>query len=269
MAIKLIALDLDDTLLDKSKTISARNRRAIERAIEAGVTVTVSTGRMYQSALPYVLELGLDVPIITYNGALIKWGKSGETLFDLPVDRATTREMLALFKEHDWYLQAYIDDQLYVAQANEYSDYYKRMTGIAAIALGDAFYTLEGTPSKMMAIADSVLLTRIREKVNEVFGPRVNLAVSGPRYLEIVNPMVSKGRALALLAKHLGITREQVMAVGDSQNDLPMLQYAGWGVAMANAMPEVQAAADAVTSANDVDGVAEAIEKYVLGNISK
>ncbi|MBP2649558.1 MAG: yidA 2 [Firmicutes bacterium] len=252
MTIKLIALDLDDTLLNNGKKVSLRASKAIRQAVKQGVTVTMATGRMYKSALPYALELELDVPIITYNGALVKWSKSGETLFHQPIDSATTREVLSLFKERGWYVQAYVDDQLYVDKLNSKSDYYERMTGIAAIPLDEKFYKLEGEPSKMLAIAEPEDIGGIRQVMADTFGSRLNLAVSGPRYLEIVNPMVNKGMALKFLAESLGIVRAEVMAVGDSQNDLSMIKYAGFGVAMGNAM------------ANDADGVAEAIENYVL-----
>ncbi|MBP2655258.1 MAG: yidA 2 [Firmicutes bacterium] len=268
MTIKMVALDLDDTLLNSTHAVSLRAHRAIQLAVEAGVMVTMATGRMYRSALPYALELGLDVPLVTYNGALIKWSRSGETLLHRPIDVSLAEEILNLFRQQGWYIQSYINDVLYVAEKNHYADYYESMTGIAAIPLGQEFYTMGSQPSKLLVVAEPRQLAMIRKAVADAFGKRVNLAVSGPMYLEIVNPMVSKGRALAFLAESRGIIREEVMAVGDSQNDLDMISYAGFGVAMGNAMPEVIAAADAVTAANDADGVAEAIEKYVLENIT-
>jgi hypothetical protein len=264
MDIKLVALDLDDTLLDKSLTVSPRTREVIAQAIAQGVTVTVATGRMYSSALIYAKQLELDVPLITYNGGLIRRVQSGETLYHKPVDEQVAREVLALFGEKGWYIQSYVDDILYVAEHNETSRYYERMTGIKAVALGDAFYTMAGAPTKMLALTGEDKMGEIEQTIRSVFGDRLYIARSKPTYLEMTNPQVNKGHALAFLADKLHITRDQVMAVGDGPNDLDMIEYAGWGVAMGNAAANVKAAAKAVTGHHDADGVAEAIEKYVL-----
>ncbi len=264
MDIKLVALDLDETLLNKSLIVSPRTREAIAQAIAKGVTVTVATGRMYSSALIYAKQLGLDVPLITYNGGLIRRVQSGETLYHMPVDEQVAQEVLALFRENSWYIQSYVDDILYVAEHNETSRYYERMTGIKAVALGDAFYTMAGAPTKMLALTGEDKMGEIESKIRSAFGDRLCIARSKATYLEMTHPDVNKGHALAFLAEKLHITREQVMAVGDSQNDLDMIQYAGWGVAMDNAAANVKAAAQAVTGHHDADGVAEAIEKFVL-----
>lgn len=264
MDIKLVALDLDDTLLDKSLAVSPRTREAIAQAIMQGVTVTVATGRMYSSAVIYAKQLGLDVPLITYNGGLIRRVQSGETLYHMPVDEQVARDVLALFHEKGWYIQSYVDDILYVAEHNETSRYYERMTGIKAVALGEEFYTMAGAPTKMLALTGEAQLGEIEKQVRSAFGDRLYIARSKPTYLEMTHPQVNKGHALAFLAEKLGITREQVMAVGDSQNDLDMIEYAGWGVAMGNAAANVKAAAQAVTGHHDAEGVAEAIEQYVL-----
>jgi Cof subfamily protein (haloacid dehalogenase superfamily) len=264
MAIKLIALDMDDTLLDKTNRVSPRTREVIRQAVESGVTVTIATGRMYGSALPFALQLGLDVPLITYNGALIKCSLSGETLLHNPIDEATAKEVLRLFREKGWYIQSYLNDCLYVDTLNEKARYYEKLSGIKAVPVGDQLYTMEGAPTKLLAMAEPGEIRMISETVKADFGDRLYAAVSKPNYLEMVNPAVNKGQALEFLAARLGLERSEVMAVGDSINDLDMLEYAGWGVAMGNAGDTVKAAANAVTCANDADGVAEAIITYVL-----
>jgi HAD superfamily hydrolase (TIGR01484 family) len=111
---KLIAVDMDDTLLDNSIQISPRTREVLQKSVAQGVKVTIATGRMYCSALPFARQLGLNVPLITYNGALIKNSLSGEILLHHPVDSNLALEVLAFFKAHDWYIQSYVDDVLYV-----------------------------------------------------------------------------------------------------------------------------------------------------------
>lgn len=264
--IKLVALDMDDTLLNQHNVISLRNAEVIRRAAEQGVTVTIATGRMYRSARPYAEGLGLDVPLITYNGALVRGALSGETLLDRPIAAELASEVLALFQEKGWHIQTYVNDELYVAEHNKWSDAYSTLAKVPAIELGGAFYTLRQAPSKMLAMAEPDQITDIRQTMQTRFGSQLFVAISKPTYLEIVNPVVNKGTALAFLAERLGIQREQVMAVGDSFNDLDMIEYAGWGVAMGNAPNPVKQRAQAVVSDNANDGVAEAFEQFVLSN---
>jgi len=262
--IKLIALDLDDTLLDHAKKISPRARAAIRSAVQQGVAVTLATGRMYCSALPYALDLDLDIPLITYDGALIKCCQSGETLAHRPLEVQTAAQVLALFKERGWYIQAYVDDVLYVKERDEKARFYEGASAVAAVPIGERLYSLEGAPTKLFSIAEPQELLEICATVKAMFADRLHVVLSSSNYLEMINPAVNKGAALAFLAERLGVKQSEVMAVGDSQNDLEMIEYAGWGVAMANAREEVKSAANAVTNFNNADGVAEAIEKYVL-----
>ncbi|MEG6584938.1 Cof-type HAD-IIB family hydrolase [Dendrosporobacter sp. 1207_IL3150] len=264
MAIKLLALDLDDTLLDKSSTVSPRCREAIKKAVEKGVTVTVATGRMYCSALPFARQLEIDVPIITYNGALIKSAFSGETLFQQTLDPVVASEVLNLFREQGWYIQVYVGDQLYVDEINDKARIYENLAKVKAIPVGQELYSMSDGVLKMLAMADKDEMAVIGKVVQQAFEGRVFAPISRPTYLEIVHPSINKGISLDFLANKLGITRNEVMAIGDSNNDLDMIQYAGLGVAMGNALPNVKAAADAVTLGNDEDGVAEAIYKYIL-----
>ncbi|SMC40755.1 Cof-type HAD-IIB family hydrolase [Sporomusa malonica] len=265
MTIKLVALDLDDTLLDSKLAVSPRACEAIRKAVAQGVTVTIATGRMYCSALPYARQLGLDVPLITYNGALIKSSISGETLLHQPVDKELARQALELCREHGWYIQTYVNDELYVKEIDQYADYYSRLSGAPAIALGDAFFTGGERPTKMLTMSTQEGIIEIYNTFKAVFGNKLNLAISKPTFMEITDPAANKGRALAFLADKLRIKQEEIMALGDSGNDLDMVKYAGWGVAMGNASAAVKAAARLETLSNDADGVAEAIEKYVLG----
>ncbi len=264
MDIKLVALDLDDTLLDRSRKISPRAKAAIKAAVAQGVTVTVATGRMYPSALPYARQLALDVPLITYNGALIRAGLSGETLLHRPLDGATTQKIYTLFRERGWYLQVYLDDVLYVRARDANARLYEAISGMESVPVGDELWSLPGAPTKLLTMAEPHLIPVIDAAIRETCGDRVYTANSRPTYLEMTHPEATKGVALAFLAGRLGIGRDAVMAVGDSANDLEMIEYAGWGVAMGNACPQVKAAAKAVTAANDADGVAAAIEEYVL-----
>lgn len=267
--VKLIAIDLDDTLLDNSRRISPRVKAAVREAKARGVAVTLATGRMHRSALPYALELELDIPLITYNGALIKFSRSGETLFHCPLDAAVAGGVLGLFRRKSWYVQVYADDLLYVRERDANARRYEEVSGMEAVVVGDGLYDLgDRPPTKMLAIAEPADMDGLVGAVRELYGDRLYLATSKPNYLEILNPGANKGLALARLADYFGLDRREVMAIGDSLNDKEMLEYAGLGVAMHNAAAAVKSVADAVTGANDADGVAEAVEKYVLGGLA-
>ncbi|MDF2571562.1 MAG: yidA 2 [Sporomusa sp.] len=264
MTIKLVALDLDDTLLDSKLAVSPRACEAIRLAKAQGVIVTIATGRMYCSALPYARQLGLDVPLITYNGALIKTSMSGEILLHQPVEKEPAKQALELCRERDWYIQTYVNDQLYVKEFDQYAEFYSRLSGAPAIALGDAFFTSDEQPTKMLTMSTPEGISEMYNTFKAVFGNKLNIAISKPTFMEITDPSANKGRALAFLADKLRISQEEIMAVGDGGNDLDMVKYAGWGVAMGNASAAVKAAARLQTQSNDADGVAEAIERYVL-----
>ena len=135
MAIKLVISDLDGTLLDRDHQISEANKLAIFEAVQSGVTVTIATGRMYPSALPYAKQLGVDVPIITYNGAVIK-SVSGEILYEQCLDTGVAQEIITLCQENDWYIQTIDDDNLYFKEHNEKAKYYESVAGIKGHAVG-------------------------------------------------------------------------------------------------------------------------------------
>ena len=264
MAIKLIAIDLDDTLLDNRQQLSPRTLAVLQQAMRNGVAVTIATGRMFQSALPFATELGIKLPLITYNGALIRQGDNGETIFHRPIETALAQELADLFRRRNWYLQKYVDDRLYVAELDENARFYADYAKVEAIPLGDSFFQMNEAPTKMLSMGDPEELAAISAELDSRFGGRLYLASSKKRYLEMVDARVNKGQALDFLAGRLGILQHEVMAIGDSMNDLDMIQYAGIGVAMGNANPTVRAAADFVTLGNSEDGVAAAVEKFAL-----
>ena len=262
--VSLVAIDLDDTLLDEKQILTRRTIDAIRRAVDAGVAVTIATGRMYCSTVPFARELGLKIPLITYNGALIKDHLSGEVLLHQPVPIDLAREVGQLFRERGWYLQKYVDDELIVEKMDENALYYSNYARVEAKAAGDDFFRMDKPSTKMLAMATPDTLELMQEALRERFGTQLYVARSKKTFLEIINPIANKGTALEFLANRLGIAHDEVMAIGDSMNDIDMISYAGCGIAMGNAHAAVKQAADAVTLSNADDGVATAIEKYVL-----
>jgi len=262
--IRLVAIDLDGTLLDRNIQVSPRAIAAIRSAVAQGVIVTLATGRMFASAVIFARQIGLDVPLITYNGGLIRSALTGETLFHQPVPVDAAVDILSLFYHHNWYIQSYVEDKLYVDQLDEHALRYARLSKITPIAIGKKLYTMKAAPTKLLGITEPDNVLPLIDKIGQLFPDRVYATSSKDGYVEMMHPTVNKGNALAFLADKLKIDQTQVMAIGDSLNDTDMLTYAGFGVAMDNAAPEVKAVAQAVTSSNDEEGVAAAIEKYVL-----
>jgi Cof subfamily protein (haloacid dehalogenase superfamily) len=263
LSLKLIAIDLDGTLLNSKNAISPRTEAAIRRAAESGIVVTIATGRMYRSALAIAKKLDLDVPLITYNGALVR-SVSGKVYYHRPIPEKLSHEIMMLFKEMRWHIQTYIDDTLYVRHLDKKAKAYATIAGVEAVPLGDALYTIKGEPTKMLGIADSPEEAgAMYEYLNADFGTKLFIAISqAPNaiYVEICHPEVSKGKALTMLAQNLSIKKEEIMAIGDSGNDVSLLDAAGLPVAMANARPEVKERAQIITKSNDEDGVALVIE---------
>lgn len=265
MAVKLFVSDIDGTLLVPGQSISAKNIAAVKKMVAAGITVTIATGRMYRAGLPIAQELGVNVPIITYNGALIK-SAGGEVIHVeyLPADLIV--EIVKFFERHDWYLQSYSGDEVIYPFENEFSRQYETSQKVKGAAVGWAGLC-ERTERvcKLLSISSGAAATAERmAAVRAEFGGRIEITKSHPQFVEMMCLGVSKASAVKILAKKLNIDRAEVMAIGDSDNDLPMLQAAGKSIAMGNAVDAVKNSCDFVTGNCEDDGFAEAVAKYVL-----
>lgn len=261
--IKLIALDLDDTLLKDDLQISPRAKQAIINAVGQGVHVTLATGRMFQSALPFAEELGLDLPLITYQGALVKY-PDGRVIYHQPLPLDLAHELIDFLEPYGYHLNVYIDDELYIAENSPEGGRYAKVVRVPLHVCADLKNEIKKDPTKLLVISDEVKLDKLAEDLRAKYGDTLNITKSKSYFLEIAHAQTGKGRALAELAKSLNIAQESVMAIGDSYNDLDMLEYAGLGVAMENACPSAKKLAQYITKSNNDDGVAEAIEIFVL-----
>lgn len=263
--IKLIVSDIDGTLLDNNLQYTPRLVQAVQAARAQNVHFTLATGRMFCSALPFAQDLSVSTPIINYNGALIKSPISGETMYSQPLDLEHAQKIVNLCKEHNWHIQSYVDDILYVPKINNYATMYSTMAKVPVHSQGEAFYSMHQRPDKLLIIAEPSDIADIKAKLLEHnIGNLVTLTASKSMFIECVHKDVNKGNALCKLADIMNIKIEQVMAVGDSFNDIEMLTTAGIGIAMDNSPKAVKDAAKFVTADNNDDGLAKAIEKYVL-----
>ena len=266
MAIKLFVSDLDGTMLPDGNVVSAENIAAVRRAVEAGVTVTIATGRMFEAALPVARALGVDVPIISYNGGLIK-SPSGRVYEEHTVDPALAHDIIAFCKERGWYIQSYSGGVLRYVEACDESRFYENSQKLTGEAVGwDGLFAHTEGNCKLLLVTKELSVTLARaEAVLAAFGERVDVTRSADCLIEIVPKEISKASALRSLAEKLGIAIEETMAIGDAYNDLPMLKAAGKSIAMGNAFPEVKEVTDYETLTCEENGLAAAIYHYVLG----
>ncbi|ACB85599.1 Cof-type HAD-IIB family hydrolase [Natranaerobius thermophilus] len=267
---RFVAIDIDDTLINNELDITEANKESIKAAINHGVLVTLATGRMFKSALPYAKELGLDLPLITYHGALIKTAVKGEVLYHKPVPLETTLQVVRLAKEKELHLNLYIDDELIVEEENKYTDYYTKIAGVSLNPVGDLENYLKQyphkIPTKLTVVASEQMVKRLNYEFNQFFGQDLLVTESKSDFLELTHPEANKGDAVAKLAEIYNIPQSKTMAIGDSLNDISMIKTAGMGVAVENARSKVKDVADTIVSANDESGVSEAIERFVLSD---
>lgn len=263
MGIKLIASDMDDTLLNSDCQISARNAAAIKAAVAAGKIFLIATGRMYVSAQPYAERLGLDVPLVTYNGALVKGSLSGEVFYEHKMKLETANEVLAYCKEKGYYLQLYVGDSIYIRQQNDCSRMYTKISGIPTTEIGEALYHTDAAPYKILVMTKAEEFSEVWQQFAQRFAGKLDVTSSKDNFLELMEPGVNKWEAVKSVAASYGVQPQEVMCIGDSNNDIRMIANAGIGVAVANAKDSVKKQAKIITASNNDDGVAMVIESIL------
>jgi Cof subfamily protein (haloacid dehalogenase superfamily) len=232
---------------------------------ERGVAGCIVTGRMFRAALPFARRLGFDAPIICYQGAAVVDPDKDEVLLDTPLPNAAALEAAAYAKSRHLHVQLYKNDRYYCEERNKYSDYYARLSDSAPIivsSLAEEFRFSDAT--KACIIAEPDVVDREIDGVRQALDGRAYVTRSIPWLIEVMDPKVDKGKAFELVAKKLGVPLDQTMAIGDSWNDIPLLRAAALGIAMGSSPPELRAVSHAVVADVANDGVAEAIEEYVL-----
>jgi hypothetical protein len=255
--VTLLACDLDGTVLGPGNAIAPEARAALQSAAASGWTVVLASGRMLRSVRGVQSALGVQGPIIAYNGGMIAVG-DGRTLHH-PVPVPVARRVAAVCAEHGYFLQSYQDDALYVPRPDPRAEAYSALAGVPPHIDPERVFQPRSAPTKLLVIEPAERQPEVRERIAPLAPGQLELCNSYPHYLEITAAGVDKGTAMAQLCGLLGVGAEGVLAVGDGENDLPMLRYAGLAVAVANATPTVRAAVGRVTAAAYGAGVAEAV----------
>jgi Cof subfamily protein (haloacid dehalogenase superfamily) len=223
------------------------------------------TGRMYRATIPFARELGFDAPLICYQGAAIIDPTTDEVIAHSALSNDIVREIIEIAERDRMHLQLYRNDEYYCEAQNRFSELYARLSMTQPVivpSLREAFAFSPAT--KAVIVADAPVAAEYAKKIASLLDGRANVTRSLPEFVEVLDKSVNKGAALRIVAKRLGVETEETMAIGDSWNDAQLLEAAGFGVAMGSAPEELRAVADAIVGDVAHDGVAEAIEKYVL-----
>ncbi|MDD5017737.1 MAG: Cof-type HAD-IIB family hydrolase [Eubacteriales bacterium] len=262
MAYKLIAIDIDETLLTHEGTIPQRVMQAIQKAKNKGIYVVLCTGRTKKGAQKFYDTLELDTLLISAGGAEV-FDADGKILYAQPIDPSLVKQILAYAYENGIHAQVYIDGELVYKEKSGYSKQYEKSYGYPGIVMSDIMEQERIITPKVLYVTEQGRIKDIKNQVGKLF-PTLTITRSLPTYLEFMHPDVDKGKALAYVADYYHIDRSDIIAVGDNEIDIPMLQYAGLSAVVANASRSVQKAADIVCASNQEGGVADVIEKYIL-----
>lgn len=266
---KLIALDMDGTTLRKDHSISEKTKYAIKKAKEKGVKVVLATGRPIKGIERYLDELDLvssEDYAITCNGAVVQNTSTGQVISKDTF--LTKEEMLEVYEESvklGVNFHAFSVNRGCVTPKNsKYTEHEVKINGIDLTEM--SLYELDNDDKiiKVMMVDEPEVLDNAIEKLQKKFYDKYTVVKSAPFFLEFLNKKVNKGEGVRTLATTLGIRKEEIICMGDAENDLHMIQYAGLGVAMENAFDHVKKEADYITKSNEDDGVAHVIEKFVL-----
>jgi len=260
---KLIAVDLDGTLMAPDNSVSPENVAAIERAIRHGATVSIVTGRPYVAADAVARKLGLPpVPLVAFNGAVIRQPDNGEMLrsFCVPADLA--EEVVEQCNRDEVHLHYYLADDMYVTAYNDWARVYCERNEMTCDVVPDMREFAGREPVKLLGVAEPERIGQLFEQYQKRWHDRLYVTRSMPEYVEFLSPQVSKGIALDWLIDFYGIDRNGTMAIGDSLNDIPMLERAGHPVAMPDSVEEFKRLAEFVPPEQRT-GVAAAIDWFI------
>ena len=243
--------------------LRARTRTAITAVRAAGIHFVLVTGRMFQSVRRYALDAGLDDPVVCYQGAVVAEPVSGRWLRHEPIPLELARETIAALDEEGFGLNCYVGDELYVAEITPEARRYADFQHLELHPVGDLLAWLGEPPTKLVVIGEPELLDGLKQRMLARFDGRLYISKSLPYFLEFASPDVTKAAGLDFVSEHLGFARERTVAFGDGENDIELVDWAGYGVAVANAHDRVLELADFVCPPVEDEGVAQVLEAYL------
>lgn len=268
MKYKMIACDFDDTLSDSTSFASEKNRQAIAEYVARGGKFVLSTGRMISAIIPHAKYLGLKGEVIGYQGAVIADIETGKFYNEETIPYESALKVARKLDAEGVYYQIYVHDDYVIPAETEYAEEYAKYTFeppvIAGMPLSEYIEKNGISPVKMLIITPPEKVDGYIDELSAEYGDEFLINTSKKFVVEIIRGDVNKAKAVAALASKYGIKREEIIAIGDSLNDVPMVKYAGLGVMVANASDKALAVADYVAPSCDDDGVAYVIENIAL-----
>ena len=260
---KLVAVDMDGTLLTNEKKILPETKKALLKAYNKNTIICISTGRAFPAIKKYLDELEINIPLILYNGSRVMMSRESDLLFNRVIDLETAKKVYKIISDKNGTCCFWRNDVCYFNKDNEYTEYYHKLTTINPIIIDEIKDDLFSDINKFIWFG-TVENLDIVQKEYLIGVEGINYFKSHSNLLEIVPTNVSKGNTLKSLIEKLGISREEVIAIGDDENDISMIQFAGLGVAMKNAKESVKNIADFITDSNEENGVGKVINKFIL-----
>lgn len=269
MDYKILVLDIDGTLTNSQKEITPRTHAALRKAQEKGVKVVLASGRPTYGIMPVAEKLELERfggYILSFNGGQIINAQTGEAIYQKTLPPEMPALLYDLSKEYKTNIMTYLDKTVITPKKDDkYVELESRINQMEVRQVEDFKSFVNFPVTKCLMVEDGDYLAEVEQKVKARLGDTLSVLRSEPFFLEIMPKNIDKAYSLGKLLEHLGLTKEQMVACGDGFNDRSMIEFAGLGVAMANAQEPVKASADYITASNDEDGVAAVVERFILG----
>ncbi|KAE9635667.1 MAG: hypothetical protein PWP07_849 [Epulopiscium sp.] len=260
MQYKLIGIDMDGTLLNSKHEVTLNTQKVLTQCIKKGIKVVLASGRLWDSMYAFTKHLGLVDEYVSLNGAVITSPKEREKVFKAFIKDKDYYELLEQLKGVEMPVYVFDMDRYYTQKNWDDREIIEEISGMKAELIED-FSVIKYPTKILLSFQNEEEIKTLTQRINH---PDYKLIRTGFNYIEIVRKDVSKGEAIYWLAQKYGYAKEEILTIGDSENDIEMISYAGLGIAMGNAAPNVKAVADQITDTCDNEGVAKAIEKYVL-----
>lgn len=268
MSYKMIVLDLDGTLTNSKKEITAHTKATLQKAQEQGVKVVLASGRPINGVLPIAKELELEKYgsyVLAFNGGQIVNCKTGEMIFQRTLPAEMIPQLIQFARENKVDFLTYKSEKILTNNPNSpYGKIESSINKMPLIYVENPIETITFPIPKMLMLGEGEYMAKVEPKIQEKTHGLLSIFRSEPFFLEIMPKGIDKAASLERLLEHTGIAREEMIACGDGFNDLSMIRFAGLGVAMENAQAIVKEEADYITSSNDEDGVAKVVEKFIF-----
>jgi hypothetical protein len=265
MKYKMLVLDMDDTLLADDHTISKENKEMISKAQELGVYVILASGRPTPAMVEYAKELNMDNSyMISYNGAVITDLSTDEVIFEQTLTQEQIHTLYDYSQKSKTHIITYLDGQVVSETHSEYIDVELNITGLKHNVVSDFKASVYKSAIKCILLEEPAYLKEVEKDLKATM-PHLSICMSKPFFLEVAQTGIDKAYSIKVLAEKLNIQQSEIIAVGNAGNDLTMVEYAGLGVWVDNVTPELRDRANVIVASNNDHGVAEVIERYILG----